>query len=183
MSGRRRPMTVETAQSMWQIPPAFNNIKSIQNGLVNTTSTSVDVTISSVNTFNSIVMISSFSPGSTAAHATFLVSFLSDTIIRIVRTVGVSSSDISWQVIEFNQVKSKQAGLFNLTVYTETIVTITSINKTSALLYATHRSLHNIVPSPIGFMKLLFRIISSTELGFRTFADGWTPVQWQLIEF
>ena len=161
-----------------------SNIKSIQNGIVTTTTDSyVDVTISSINTSNSIVMISSFCPGNTAARTTFMVSFLSNTIIRMERTVGTTSADISWQVIEFNQVKSKQAGLLNLTVDTETTVTITSINTTNALLYATHRSSHNTVPSSAQMMKILFRIRSSTELGFRTLADGWTPVQWQLIEF
>lgn len=92
------------------------NIKSIQRGSVSPfgdgAGKSHDITISSVDTSKSIVRLTYFPNGTSPATATVRISLVNSTKINLARFMDnyIYSGVLYWEVIEFNNVKSKQIG-------------------------------------------------------------------------
>lgn len=91
------------------------NIKSLQSGTVtpfnNTTTTTHNIPITAIDVSKSIVRISYFPQGSAGASAAISAT-LSDSSVRLNRYGKAQSMSwpIYWEVIEFENVKSKQIG-------------------------------------------------------------------------
>lgn len=172
-----------------------SNIKSIQRGTATfdyTSGTLLNISISSINPNKSIVRITYNRNSENGAQPAFFdiaCKIVDATNIQLIRqSVGNSSvTDIivNWEVIEFNNVKSKQTGVVNgMSSNSNTDVEITSINTNKSLLLFNHT--HN--TDNIGYSSLanyIFirgSIYNSTTLRFYILAL--TPtIYWQVIEF
>jgi len=168
-----------------------SNTKSIQRGIATINSALiVNVTIASVDITKSIVLIDySFTGGSQDNSKNSLVKAKLTTGANIELSVqGYTSGPvltISYTVIEFNNVKSLQTGLFNVVSDgVEHTVTVSAINVSKSILFKSFSS--NNANVSASEMILRTRIIDTTTLGFyqKDNVGGYTlKTEWQLIEF
>jgi hypothetical protein len=159
-------------------------IRSIQRGTTNFDGTviQVDATINSVNLSSSIVRIIALrgTDQGVASRSTALIEFLNATTLRMSKSVATDQLLVYWEVIEFENVKSKQSGkTFTGNGLT---VTINSVDVNKALVFSSLRNDSNTngsVRPDSGFV-----LTSATELTFRsTYVVGNTEAAWQVIEF
>ena len=166
-------------------PRGGANIKSMQRGALSfPNGVSVQtVTISPVATDISLVKITSYGTSDTANNTTYKVELTNTTTITISKETTSTIATIYWEVIEYNNVKSKQTGSLNLTTDLETLVGITSINKDKSILYATHSTTHSTSANAPQASRLLYSL-ENNQIALRTAANGYSaPVRWQVIEF
>lgn len=161
-----------------------SNIKSIQRGSITSvsTSTTVDITISSVDVNKSTVEIRS-NPEGTAANTLFYAELINSTTVRLTRygTSSVSSNfKLDWEVTEYNNVKSKQSGLYTTTLTRiDESVSISTIdpNKSKLILSQAVNYAGTAVPYVVGA-----GIIASAT-SFVLYGAAGRDVAWQVIEF
>jgi hypothetical protein len=158
-------------------------IKSIQRGLTNFdgTVTQVDATITSVVTANTIVRIIGLSGGGDiASRSTANIEIINSTTIRMFKAELTNQLQVHWEVIEFENVKSKQTGKVNLG--NGSTVTITSVNTSKSLVFSSVKNGATSAGSIRADSGLV--LTSATQLTFRTsYTSGTTEVAWQVIEF
>lgn len=166
-------------------PKGGSNIKSVQSGEFNWsgTGTSSNVTISEIKSENSIVIIEQYMVNENASIGAIGARITSDTNLNFTRRVGGSwngSSKLKWQVIEFNNVKSKQTGIKSIgTTATEETVTISSINTDKCLLITSQTS--DTIGNAITYYESASNVLNSTTLSFYGHFESY--VYWQVIEF
>ncbi|WP_294742017.1 hypothetical protein [uncultured Exiguobacterium sp.] len=161
-------------------------VKSIQRGSIapfnNTTVTTVTVPITAVDFSKSIIRIS-YNPvgtsGNTAAvYARLLETGNSFNLERYAST-SVMSQTIYWEVIEFENVKSKQSGFNGVS---SGAATISAVDTSKCLLYFSQL---NINSANTGFLASEFSsavyLSNSTTLNF--IGSSTSLVGWQIIEF
>jgi len=165
-------------------PSGGSNIKSIQYGSVSNiwsnTLTTVNVTISAIDPLKSII-ISNFHTSASAINSATFAEILNSTTIRFTRGNGVNNvANLEWTVIEFNNVKNKQSGVYvqsgNLVFEN---ITVSSYNIGKTILIATTRTGQNSTVQEM--YSSLIKPVSSTQIAIRSASSGETS--WQLLEF
>jgi hypothetical protein len=161
-----------------------SSIKSIQSGESSMSGlTNLDITISEVNLINSIVIIYERSSTTAAAQSLKVKGKLTNyTTLNLTRSSSATSSAyVSWQVIEFNNVKSLQKGDYVLTTTSAETVTIASVNVTKSILIFSFSSTSTTTSSG-GACLCSGYLSNSTTI---TFQKGVVDanIHWQVIEF
>lgn len=154
-----------------------NSIKSIQRGIIDVTSVSTNIAISTVDLTKSIVRI---------VNETQLVTKYGDTMGSLTAPTNLNLSFnaymahnlIKWEVIEFNNVKSLQSGTYILTVSgVEQIVPISTVNPLKSLLFFSETT-----DDTSANAIALGRIVSAASIGFKSMPVN-KYIKWQVIEF
>jgi hypothetical protein len=174
---------IKSGINIFGLAGSFNpsNIKSIQRGtlLVNDSSTTFYIPISAVDLSISIVDISFTAPNSNAQEDNWQCNLSDSTNIYMKRDRGTALAvDISWTVIEFNNVKSKQTGWVDV-VSNVRVSTISAVNPLKCMLWASHRA----TGSASAYYALFKEVTSATSLTFKMYGASDPSVRWQLIEF
>jgi len=164
-----------------------SNIKGIQDGTftfsqLNDISTQT-IPISNINILKSIVRItitqSILSPtlyvGSVSATLT------DSTTLTLNLQNAYYSPTVKWEVIEFNNVKSKQVGIKTIATTTDTII-VSSINSSKSLVFLSFTSADNSTSNVQNFATNLV-LTNATTLSFNQSNAKNKSVYWQLIEF
>lgn len=171
-----------------------SNIKSLQKGSVSATSssTTTNVTINNVNIDKSIV-ISNFNINYDGTSATanannilFTSKLSSSNLLVLERGNSVINTiGLNYQVIEFNNVKSKQSGTTTLlSASTSITVTISPINIEKHMLVYSVRATN--VATFFVLLHVGGRVNNATQLEFIHSNGSATEtmiIEWQLIEF
>jgi len=157
-------------------------IKSLQTGKSSILgrNSSVDITISSVDVAKSVVIITSTTYSSSGGNGFAYAILVNGTTLRVLRNYG--SSDVAtaftWQVIEFDDVKSIQSGVFNLSA-AEATQTITTVNKAKSILFCSSSGGATAANTIAwGWIK----DNSTLEFG-RQYNYGTTTIGWFIVEF
>ena len=166
-------------------------IKSVQRGIStafdNTTTTSTTITISAVVTANSIVRVYPGAiPGATSAyfysHAV-CVDLTNSTTISLTRERPDNKAPaIVWEVIEFNDAKTKQTGI--ATINDDTFiknVTISTVEMSKALVFISWIGIS--ANSSVNQHYVQPYLTSNTNLRIDTQSYYGLSVHWQVIEF
>lgn len=115
-----------------------SNIKSIQRGSVSFSTSALDTTatISPVDITKSIVRITYIGLTSSNRNPVLIVPVLTNgTTITFTRKEALGTSVVvRWEVIEYNNVKSKQTGTIALNGATAVTATVTAIDMTKVML-------------------------------------------------
>lgn len=162
-------------------------IKSMQSGdaSIATNVGGTNITIETVNLSKAIVLITESNSTSTGnpQYVKVRAKFTSPTNINLVRE-GTSSSiscEISWKVIEFNNVKSLQYGDYSLTVAnSERPVTISSVNTNKSMLFFSFSS--SLTSNDTIAMMCKGKILDSTTINFKS-GSATIVISWFLVEF
>lgn len=167
-----------------------SNIKSLQRGIASIASSGsfIDVTITSVDTSKSIIKITP-SCASATIVGNFIATavFINATTIRIERaTTPAIVVPYTWEVIEFNNVKSKQTGTKTIShngTYQTVNSTVTSVDTSKSTVFATWKNTTATDSSPYAVLDI--NLTSSTNISFGQRGSGGitTTIEWQLIEF
>lgn len=166
-----------------------SNIRSVQRGTVTFSTTDVTKTISinNVDLTKAIVLIE-FSYTNTPAYAYYggvsgVLSGATELLLsRFTPVTGTRATlKVSWQVIEFNNVKSLQKGslttAFNGTAYS---VTINSVDVAKSILFFNYT---NDTGNTLFYGEHLEgSIADSTTINFYQLANAKT-IKWQVVEF
>ena len=167
-----------------------SNIKSYQSGVFTLSTLTGNITIASVGTSKSIVITRAVYSNNTGDVATFEISssLSSSTNIALTRynpaPVSVPTVLIYWEVIEFNNVKSKQTGTMSVSSNSsESTQTISNVNPIKCLAFATRSVDTNLSPNQ-GQHMFGIKVASSTSIAIRQQISGVTcSYEWQVIEF
>lgn len=167
--------------------PAKKTYKTCQSGTV-LVSSSANVTVSSIDVSKSILIVDGAFESATTEQSigsTFAGKIVNSTTIQIVGG-GSPTKSVSWKLIEFNNVKSKQSGAFTHNYSaTERFNAITAVNEFKNLLVAKNYSL-NPVNGGAGGVMLRSRVSGGNNLGFLinpAVSSQNDTIEWQLIEF
>ena len=163
-----------------------SNIKSIQSGIttISSASTIKSITISSVNIAKSIVVVTSGErlDGGAVDGLCHNVGYLVDSTTLVVErgATGADAQGISWQVIEFNNVKSLQSGERSVSSSGTTDIPVSSYSPgKSMLIFSSKRLTTTTTPYQYAIKKL-----DSSNLQIQGYLGGAVfYVRWQLIEF
>lgn len=162
-------------------------IKSVQHGTTNITATQ-NVTISAVDLTKSVIMITVMAvSAATAAQASVSAHFNSSTEITLTVGNATGTKSVSWEVIEFIQVKSLQTGTTAVTTGTgvtgTNTATVTSVNRNKSILYLSRITTHPGSGSEIN--SFAGEITNSTTLTFSAYWAGGQTItfRWFLVEF
>ncbi len=160
-----------------------SNIKSIQRGTITLSGTSTNVTISPIDISKSIVLISI--EGANIDNAfRVLVSGRLTSSTNLLLTVGNIDypPTVSWQVIEFNNVKSLQRGYTSINSDIQT-VTISSVNTSKSFL-VTSKDATLFDTANFGLWFSSAALTNSTTITFsQLFSNKPGNVAWEVIEF
>lgn len=166
-----------------------SNIKSIQRGETTMTAVTMDIPIASINKNNTITVLTGikFQLGSTDSRkTTAFLELTSATNLRISQAGTYYAPNIvvvTWEVIEFNNVKSKQVGDIALSS-TDVNVSINSVdlNKSHIECSAVTTQIDSYAEAKTN--AYTNNLTSSTNINFKrnSSATGLT-VKWQVIEF
>lgn len=165
-----------------------SNIKSIQKGKVFYKSVNtLNIPISTVDLSKSIALIE-YDPGNGNGRSVNLIAaeLVNSTTLNLSSQSAYSTAGggipIVWNVIEFNNVKSKQSGIAIMNTELTLTQSISSINPDKSLILATSKSSSG-ADTYYGDNPLV-EIISSTQIKLtRSFSNYVCNVKWQLIEF
>lgn len=164
-----------------------SNVKSIQRGsaVMNMNVTGIDVALSAIDRNKSIVKItvsSNNTAGDNSVQTSVQAVLTASTLLTLTRTDATNDTvTIAWEVIEFNNVKSKQVGFFTTTSGLD-YVTIANINTQKSILFFSYKSVSSV--SNISTSLLSGSINSSTTLMFRQASPtSIKEIYWQVIEF
>lgn len=161
-----------------------STIKSRQNGSVLITSASQAITISAVDLTKAVVriMARSGTTGGSAFHYAVSGELTNTTTLTIALYNTGETVTVSWEVIEFNGVKSLQSGSWQAGATTQTL-TVSSVNTAKSMIFYSFASLNGGGGANINEMLTTLEITTSTQLTFKgTGADVWI-VKWFLVEF
>lgn len=167
-------------------PKGGSNIKSIQRGTATLNAvSSLNVSISSVNSQNSIVRITEYYDLSSfgADDIGVTADLTTDTNIFLSRVSSTGILVVKWEVIEFNNVKSKQKGTFVAGAATVETVSISSVNRFKSLLFTS--VLSDQTDNNFGRLHFGQEITNDTTLTFYRYllTAGARNINWQVIEF
>lgn len=167
-----------------------SSIKSVQHGFFSLpkTETVKNITVNAVDNHKSIVLISLYTEDGNVYNKAinFIADVDSPTNIRIERKSESNSSStlyMSWQLVEFDNIKSIQKGQFTYSQYvsSEEIIPIENINMGKSVVFFTHTTT-SIVANTANNIERLVRIKSNNELGIYTPQLG-DIINWQVVEF
>lgn len=166
-----------------------SNIKSIQRGVANmmngvfTDINRVNVAISAIDINKSIILLSFHGEDATSANSSIMAEILSATEILFSTSQKPSYGGLfSWQVIEFNNVKSIQRGtsVIPTDVSTENI-TINPINLSKSFIYNTDRGTN---PGYYFAGYNVRAILSESSVSlYKVSSSAQKTSHWQVIEF
>jgi len=183
------PTTIIAPNVVGGITGTASNIKSIQRGTISLTSgTSTTATISAVDTSKSIILVCSSidSYGSNydwASNWSVIPSFTSSTVVSFNRigTPTGSTVSISYQVIEFSNVKSLQTGMTSgVSTNTTVSATINSVDTLKSILFisARNNSIDDHYLTTNGWLS------SATQITFRGMLNLFSVYyRWYVVEF
>lgn len=163
-----------------------SNVKSIQRGVIKSfpASKTLDINIGAVNVDISTIEIKYYTDN-VAFTAAISAVLLNPTTIRLSKFNDSQITDhfsLEWVVTEYNNVKSKQTGIYTLdSAWTEKFVTISAVNPSKAKLISSNISGNN--HYAYGNFSTAARIVDSTRIGFYGLHTGTNIVDWQVIEF
>ena len=167
----------------------YSNIKSIQEGLSspfnNTTVTTFDISISTIDQSKSVIIIEPGMSGGQASSALISATFIDDNTIRLKRSSSPTSNSVplKWSVIEFNSVKSKQSGSVFGNQASTTIpvdVQISPITIAKSIIFTTKTTTIGTF-STVSFARCVSFLTNNETLSIYT--DPSNTVEWQVIEF
>ena len=163
-----------------------SNIKSIQRGTTSIAAytSNTDITIQTVDTSKAIVKAYFVFGATTTVRDTIVAcKFINSTTIRFERASNGTPliQYIAYEVIEFNNVKSKQIGE-TLVDAKPKIVSISSINTAKSIVIASWKA--DAAANSIDLTHAAAHILDSTQFEL-TFSRGTSiaTVYWQIIEF
>lgn len=166
-----------------------SNIKSIQRGSFawNDTTTTKNIAISKVNKNNSIVKVG-FQPSNSLAPAvyTFSGELRGDTNLQVVRESGTDvGTGISfyWEVIEFNNVKSKQDGWVEPATNITTVSVGSSMDKSKTLLSVTFRDKRTSTDNVPFYTNNLLAQLTTDGVYLMSLSLTTLILHWELLEF
>lgn len=166
-----------------------DNISSIQTGITGweDTNTTKDITISEVDLETSIVDFTQAHLNADSARDRAIgIALLDATTIRLYRDGNAELDQytkLNWRAIEFNNVKSKQSGIYSMasSSFTEEDVTVSSVDTDKSLLYISQNTTNTSTGQGIRYLFSTSRIKNSTTITF--YGDAASTIYWQLIEF
>lgn len=162
-------------------------IKKVQTGYVDNdnffssgTDTTKDITIESINPDNSLVLIDLFFvPDAQAKYGSLAVDIIDSTTIRFYRNTATSLKYfLRWQVIEFNNVKSKQKGAAFASAL-GTSVTISPINPSKSIIASSSTNGSN--GTTVSYFSAYSRIESNDSIVVTGHTSS--AVYYQILEF
>jgi len=164
-------------------PRGGSNIKSIQRGSATIVNGQVKlaITITEVNQSNSIVRVTHIGTSAEPRISLIRVTFLSNTQIEIEKNSSATPNDlIYWEVVEFNNVKSKQTGSVTLSSTSVVNTTVTSVVLGKSMVFYSH--VHSATTTDVRAAILSCRLSTATNLASQinlvTAVTGY-----QIIEF
>lgn len=158
-----------------------NNVKSVQRGntKIGRVST-LNIAISEVDLTKAIVKISPMAYSGPAEYSNVRATLTSSTNLElnIYNAVGsdVGESQLSWEVIEFNNVKSLQKGLKSVTGLNNPQA-ISEVDPIKSILFYSYSTSRMQTTNVNGYLN------SSTQLMFSAWGAEAHSVAWQVIEF
>ncbi len=162
-----------------------SNIKSIQGGTFNYFGTGAgdtqsDMTVNTVNANNCLLLLSIVgysNPQNSCVNGTVYNNY-----IRLKKYLGYDSPTVQWQLIEFNNVKSRQSGFVTQLM----TISINEINLGKSIAYSTILNSASNEQSAwsSGFSNSI-KLTSPTSLNIdgATYLSNTREVAWQVIEF
>lgn len=157
-----------------------SNVKSIQGGTISISLAQTDVTINQVSLSNSIVLVNWYSQGTQVRQFLISAELATSTRIRITVNSFVGSYQVSWTVIEFNNVKSIQRGTA-LKGTASLDVSISSVDLNKSILFASATSTET--GTSMADTSLNYYLSSQTNIVFKEFSPRDKSIRWQVIEF
>jgi len=173
-----------SGKSIFGLTGTASNIKSIQRGtgnMVNTTS--LNIAISSVDLSKAVVLLSYAGAETTPAYRAIKAKLTSSTNINLSMANAINNNNyFSYQVIEFENVKSLQRGDFSLLSSPGPLsVSVTSVNPSKCMLVHSHSiaintSQYETIGSTLtDATTITFILVDRANLEYK--------IHWQLIEF
>jgi hypothetical protein len=150
-----------------------SNIKSVQRGQLTLSTTQIDITISAVDLTKAIPIISSYSNQVTAATTLLRAKLINPTTLRIYLNTYGNATNVTWDVVEFNNVKSLQIGDTVDTVAT----TVSAVNVNKSMLFASSTA-----TSTAGYYRVSYFLLDSTTINIKSMPITLTTT-WYLVEF
>lgn len=175
------------SESAFQLAPKGGaTIKSLQSGIVTFASQQfIDVTVSYVDLTKAIVKMNIRPIGGDddSRYNPTSVKILNATTLRFERRLGSASakSEISWELIEFNGVKSIQSG--SVAAGATTNQTISSVDTSKSVIFVSFRQLDANLVTTFLYSKTAI-LTSATNLQLKGSDTGYqSTVEWQVLEF
>jgi hypothetical protein len=160
------------------------NIKSLQKGETSITasSSSTNITINAVDTSKAIVLISFFGAESVMERALVKAEITTSTNINLSRFSSASTNpiDISWVVVEFDNVKSLQKGNFTMSASPSSI-SISAVDTQKTLIFVSYNSNSTSTFANRSFLK--HYLSTSTSISLVNEGAITHHIHWQAIEF
>lgn len=166
-----------------------SNIKSIQRGTTSFTAaaTTKDITISQVDISKSIVRVSMVvTAQDQTPHTQKTIGcgarLTTSTNLNLAKLVGGKDITVSWEVIEFNNVKTIQRGILDSSQNFTFTVSITAVDLNKSLLFTNSKAYNSYV---VYSEKPTYteRFSSSTQLEFKQDGIGASEIYWEVIQF
>ena len=159
-------------------------IRNIQRGEVEVTALTHNVTISATSTSDYVARVSLKRTTSTNGAKAHMVRahLTTSTNLRLTREDDDGSVFVSWEVIEFQSVKSVQSGLTTVAASEVTNVTINSVNMAKSLVFVSYSHSNLTTAGENRAMTLKHRLTSSTNLELDIDLNTASP-QWFVVEF
>ena len=159
-------------------------IESRQNGEViwNTVTTQRDITISAIDPSKSVILVSVHG-NNTPQRAAIAAEIINATTIRFTKFANNDTFEkVRWTVVEFNNVKSKQTGIYTPTSGgVDQNIAISAINKENSLMFASYT-----LSTTTDFFRVglnAYDILTNTLIRFTANLGNAAAMYWQVIEF
>jgi len=179
------PANIVSGVTDFGVVGTASNIKSIQRGSVVLSAVSTNITISGVDLTKAVIRMTS-SPTSYSGYFKNILAnatFVNATTINFSVPIYLSSINITWEVIEFNNVKSIQNGISSSGLSTTT-VTVANVNPLKSTCFFSQRS--NSSDSAGGATLASCTLTNATTLTFNAnnnYTANAMEYTWTLIEF
>ena len=161
-----------------------SNIKSIQRGTTTLSAVTTNVAITAVDLTKAIVKISYYSPdgANTHANANMTAEITTTTNLAFVLNTYNSSYPpvVTWEIIEFIQVKSLQHGIYTNNT-TPMIITITAVNVAKSILFTSF----NTADAGVGMYGVYHRaeLTNSTTITHTHIQLATMSISYYVVEF
>jgi len=155
-----------------------NNIKSIQRGTLTTSTTTQNIAITAVDLNSAVLIITGVEGSGSDAGYSVSAKLTSPTNIEF-KCAYYAGATVSWQVVEFNNVKSLQRGTSTLKS-SGTDIAIAEINLSKSILVTNFRS----SGTGAGYTGYSYhaKLTTNTNINARsTTSNG--HLEWQVVEF
>ena len=164
-------------------PKSGASVKSAQRGVASFSGTSHEITINTVDVSQSIVQIQIFSNGENNSQFVSISAVLTNsTTVTLARNSTAGGTvKVAWQVIEYNNVKSKQTGTKATNLAADTVA-INPVVLNKAIAIITYKSAVNVASASACFNHAY--LSDATQITFSTYnTSATTTYEWQVIEF